>query len=254
MRPALPAFLFAAMLITTGCLGVFGSSRPPSDQRALDAVSRSQTAMDDVTSYRFSLEGHMEATTNDDSLSFDVTGGGDVNVSRHRLNATVRAREASRSTYVTGYTAYTECSRMGWERENLTRSTRWFNYTPAGEQLALLDRTNVYWRGTETVNGTKASVVTAHPTKRELESVADAKGTGETGIGNVNLRNVTVTVWISTETSRLMKAQREIRLSRGGATATATMTFRFTDYDEPITVVRPPFDEDAVWHTGCPGS
>lgn len=254
MRPALPVLLFALLLITTGCLGVFGPSRPPSDQRALDTVSRSQAAMANVTSYRFTLDGHMEATNDDESLSFDVAGSGAVNVSRQRLNATIRARESSRSTYITDDTVYTECSRMGWGRENLTRSIRWLNYTPVGEQLALLDRTNVYWRGTETVDGTPAAVVTAAPTKRELESVTDAKGTGETGIGTVKVQNVTVTVWMSTETDRVLKAQREIRINRGGTTATATMTFRFTDYNEPIVVTRPTFDEDAVWTIGCPGS
>ena len=136
MRPALPVLLLAMLLVTAGCLGgVFGPSRPPSDERALD--------------------GRAEATGDDDSPSVDLSGSGAANVTRRRLNATTRARGTARSSYVDGHTAYTECARIGWARENLTRSAPWVDYTPLGQQLEVLDRSNVYWRGTRTVDGTE---------------------------------------------------------------------------------------------------
>lgn len=255
MRPVLPALLLASLLVMTGCLGgVFGPSRPPSDERALDAVDRGLTAAGDVASYRFSVDGRVEATGDGDTRTIDLSGGGVANVTRRRLNATTRARGAARSSYVDGYTAYTECTRIGWARENLTRSTPWIDHSPLGQQLALLNRSNVYWRGTRTLDGTEAAVVTAWPTQQELRSVADARGTGGPDLDGGNVENVTVTAWIGVETGRLLRTRNEIRVARGGATATATLTLRFTGYDEPVDVERPSFDGDALWETGCPGA
>ena len=253
MRFALPALLLAALLVTAGCAQVLGPSRPPSDQRALDAVNRTQAASTDVDAYQFSMDGHVEASKGDERVSVDVTGDGAVDVDDRRMGVTTHARDATRSSYVAGHTAYTECGRMGWGRENLSASARWFNYTPVGNQLALLDRTDVYWRGTETIDGTEAGVVVAYPTKQELLSVAESHGSDLTDLQGANVKNVTVTVWISQETGRLLKARRDITLKRNGATATATVTFRFSGYDEPVNVTRPSFDEDHVWEVGCPG-
>lgn len=246
------------VLLASGCLGVFGSSRPPSDQRALDAVDRARDALADVSSYRTGLDGRVTATSGDDDYSADVTGDVSVNVSTRRLNATSRVRgqstgESIRRTFVTGDTVYTECSRMGWERRNFSGSTPWVSYTPAGQQLALLNRSNVYWRGTERVAGTETAVVVAHPTTREFESVPDVRETTTAEFGGATVDNATVTVWLDTTTWRPVKAQRHLTVRGGGNRATATVTLRFVDYDEPTRVARPHFDEDAVWTLGCPG-
>lgn len=253
MRSALRALLFAALLVTTGCLGLFGPDRPPSDQRAVDAVDRSVAALADVDTYRFSLDGEARASRGDEQVRVDVTGEGVVDVAGRRMNVTTRARDATRTVYVSNRTAYTECARMGWGRQNLSASTRWVNVTPAGEQFALLDRTDVYWRGTETVNRTEAAVVVAYPTKEELQSVARARGTELTDLSGANVQNVTVTVWIDAETNLPLKARRDVELKRNGVAGSATVTFRFSGYDEPATVTRPAFDEDSVWEMGCPG-
>ena len=68
-----------------------------------------------------------------------------------------------------------------------------------------------------------------------------------------NVENATVTVWLDTRTDLPIKARREITAGKGGATATADATYRFTNYDEPTTVTEPEFD-GARWETGCPGS
>jgi len=256
MRSALPALLLAALLVTAGCAEVLGPSRPPSDQRAVDAVDRSLAATADVESYRFTFDGGAEASKDHEQVQLDVGGEGVVDVAGQRLNVTTRADDDTRRVYMTDEAAYRECATpwSGWGRENLSGSTEWLNYTPAGEQLALLDRTDVYWRGTETVDGTEAAVVVAYPTKDELRSVAEAQGTDVTDLANVNLQNATVTVWIAEETGLLLKARRDLEMKRRGATATVTVTFRFSGYDAPVNVTRPPFDEDDVWETeGCPG-
>lgn len=255
MRSTLAVLFVGTLFVTAGCQGLFGPSQPPSDERAVAALDRAQAAAADVTSYRFSVDGRVEATSDGERLSRDVTGSGAVNVGERRMNATVRTRDGARSTYIHGYTVDTECSRIGWTRRNLTRSTRWLNYTALGQQLALLDRTNVYWEGTGSVDGTETAVVSASPTERDFRAVADAQGTGDGDPGSANIENATVTVWISRETGRVLQAHREVRVGSGGSTATASVTFRFHDYGDPVTVTRPSFgQESARWKTGCPGS
>lgn len=252
MRPSAHVLVVAALLVTGGCLGFLGPDQPPSDQRALDALDRSQAAVSEITSYRTTVNGHLEVTTDDGRHTYDVTGAVVVNASTQRMNATARVRDEARTTYITGDTAYSECSRMGWERRNLTTSGSWLSYTPVGQQLAVLNHTDVYWRGTESVDGIETAVIVAHPTKQELQAGPDVD-TGGTDVAGASLENATVTAWLSTETWRPVQVRREITLAQGGDTAQATVTFRFTGYDEPTTVTRPAFDEDSVWTLGCPG-
>ncbi|PSP45676.1 hypothetical protein BRC63_01155 [Halobacteriales archaeon QH_10_70_21] len=263
MRQSVPALILVVALVTSGCAGVLGPSRAPSDERAVDAVDRSRVALANVTSYRASFDGRVEATGDGEQVTVTVTGDVVVDVAARKMNATGETEDAShatgpafdptQSTYVDGYTASIECSRVGWARQNLSTDHPWTTYTPAGQQLALLNRTNVYWRGTETVDGTETAVVVAYPTEEELGSVPGIEGRGAADFGDANLENATVTVWLDTETDRPVRARREIRASRGGSTATAVSTFRFTDYDEPTTVTKPEFG-GSRWETGCPGS
>jgi len=260
MRPPLAALVLVIVLVTSGCLG--GPSRPPSDQRAMDALNRSQDAMADVTSYRTTIDGRVEATGNDEQVTLFVDGTVTVNASTQEMNATGRVREQrgtraqaeTQMTYVTGYTAFSECSRMGWERQNLSQTRAWLTYTPVGQQLGVLNETNVYWNGTETINGTESAVIVAYPTMEELQAIPDVRSRGATDVGDANLDNATLRVWIDTDTGRPLKAQRNIRVSESGNTATATITLRFTDYNEPTSVNRPEFDEESLWQLGCPNS
>lgn len=260
MRPPLVALLLAAVLVTSGCLG--GPSRPPSDQRAADMLNRSQEALTDVTSYRTTVDGRVEASRNDEQLRLSVTGTVAVNASTQQMNGTARidggpempGRSERQTTYVTGHTVYAECARLGWERRNLSQSRSWLTYTPVGQQLAALNRTNVYWNGTEPVGGTEAAVVVAYPTESELRAVPGVRSGGRPAVGDASIENATLTVWFDTDTGRPLKARRHIRTSQGDTTATATTTFRFTDYNEPTTVTRPDLDNETFWESECPGS
>lgn len=260
MRPPLAALLLAAVLVTSGCLG--GPSRPPSDQRALDALNRSQDAMAEVTSYRTTVDGRVEATGNDEEMTLSLTGTVAVNATTQQMNATARVRgerdiarrSGTQQTYVDGYTAYAECARIGWERQNLSEARPWLTYTPVGQQLGVLEETNVYWNGTESVDGTEAAVIVAYPTQEELQAVPNVRSGTATDVADANLDNATLRVWIDTDTGRPLKARRHIRVSGSGTTATATVTLRFTDYDEPTTVTPPELDEETFWKTSCPES
>lgn len=251
MRSALPALLLAAVLVTAGCASVLGPSRPPSDPRATEAVDRAAAATDDLDSYRFTLDGDVRASEGDESVRVDVAGDGVVDVVDRRMRVTTESDGETRETYVMETTAYTECPRLGWSRENISSSTRWLNHTPVGQQLALLQRTDVYWRGTDTVGGTEAVVVEAYPTAEELRSVAAAHGGDVADLEDARVQNVTVTVWFDRETDRPLRAERYVRVKRGGATAEATVTFGFHGYGEPVNVTRPDLDDEVVRDLGC---
>lgn len=252
-RPPYRVLALAALLVASGCLGFLGPTRPPSDQRAVDALDRSQAAVANVTAYRTTIDGHFEVTTGDDRRSYDLSGQVAVNASTRRMNATAGLRDETRTRFITGDVAYSECARMGWERRNLTAVEPWIAYTPVGQQLAVLNRSNVYWRGTESVDGHETAVIVAYPTKQELLAGPDVEDTRATDLAGANLENATVTAWLSTEHWRPVQVRREITLAQGGDTARAMVTFRFTGYGEPTTVARPAFDEDSLWTVGCPG-
>ncbi|WP_256289263.1 hypothetical protein [Halobellus inordinatus] len=264
MRPPLAAALVGFLILTSGCLGLTAPDQPSSDQRALDALNRSQNATADVTSYRTTVDGTLSASESDDSVTLEVTGNVAVDVAGRRMNATtgiedvdgtIRTRQtAPKRAYISGYTAYTECARMGWERQNLSESRSWLTYTPVGQQLAVLNETNVYWRGTEVIDGTETVVVVGYPSKQALRAVPDVRGASATEVQDANIENATVTLWLDSETHRPVQAQREIEVADSGATATATVTFDFAGYDEPTSVRRPEFDEDEIWQLGCPGT
>lgn len=260
MRPPLAALLLAAVLVTSGCLG--GPSQPPSDQRAMDALNHSQDAMAEVTSYRTTVDGRVEATGNDEEITLTLAGSAAVNASSRRMNATARvdgdrtgaSGSGTQRTYVDGDTAYAECARIGWERQNLSESRSWLTYTPVGQQLGVLNESNVYWNGTESVDGRETAVIVAYPSQEELRAVPSVRNGGATNLGDANLEDATLRVWIETDTGRPVKARRHIRVSESGNTATATVTFRFTDYNEQMPVTVPDLDEETFWNTNCPGS
>lgn len=240
------SLLVAALLLTSGCLGLFGPDRPPSDERAVEAVDASRSAVTGVDGYRFTVRGRAE-TTGEDARSVSIAGAGRVDVRDRRLNATTRTADATRGVYLDSDTRYTECARIGWGRQNLSASTPWLDHTPLGRQLALLESTNVYWNGT--ADGT--AVVTARPTAAELRT-GDDRRVGGAVFGGGDVRSVTTRARFDAETHRLQRVRHRLRLARGGQTATATVTLRF-DYG-PVEATRPAFDPEAVWGTGCPGS
>lgn len=262
VHSTLRALLVAALLVTAGCQAPFGSSAPPSDDRAVAAVDRAREATGGVTSYRFTVDGEVRIREAGRTESVGIRGSGVVDVANRRANETVVARgdtgpmvRDTRMAYVEGYTLDVECARLGWARYDLAESTRWVEYTTLGQQLALLDRTTVYWNGTETVDGTEVAVVTARPTEQQLEAARDLPTGGGVTQGGASVRNATVRVLIDADTGRIREVRRELHVGAGEATAVATVTYRFADYDAPTNVTRPGFEESgARWESGCPSA
>lgn len=257
MRPPLAALLLAGLLVAGGCLGFVGESRPPSDRRALDAVDRTRAALADVDSYRVRTDGSAERTADGTRDAITLTGEVTVDASAREMNGTGRVGDTFlpgtgvRRTYVAGHAAYTECRLTGWGRRELPESRQRIEYTPAGEQLALLNRTSVYWRGTERLDGAETAVVVAHPTERELAAAPRLWALGPRTFGDASLRNATLTLWVHTGTWLPVQVRRETAWRSGGADVTLAATWRFDGYDAPAVVTRPSFDESDVGEHGC---
>lgn len=258
-HPTSRALLVAALLVTAGCQGLYGTSGPPSDPRAVDALDRARTATLNASSYRYTIDGQVQIRHDSRLESVDLTGHGVTDVDRQRANVTVHTRgdtpvgqRDTRVAYVDGYTLDVACARVGWARHNLSESTRWFNYTTLGRQLALLQRTTVYWNGTTVVDGVETAVVTAHPTEQQLRS-SHTLPTGNVGTrGGAVFENATVRVWISTETDRIRKVQREVHVRADGSTGVATITYHLSGYDEPTNITRPSFEGyGPQWSSDC---
>lgn len=251
MRPPLAVLLLVGLFVTSGCLGFIGESRPPSDQQALDALDRSRAALDNVTSYRARTAGTAEGSLDNREVTASLRGEATINVTARKLGGTADVRDRTRQVYVTGYTAYKECRLAGWGRRNLSESRPWFEFTPIGEELAVLDRTPVYWRGTERLNGTETAVIVAHPNEEELQAAPNLLALRVLNPEDVRIDNTTLTLWISTETWRPMQAHREIRARQNGATIRLTATWQFDRYNVPAVIGRPSFDESDVREHGC---
>jgi len=258
----LRTILVTALLVTAGCQGLFGSSNPPSDDRAVEAVTKAQKATGNITSYRSTVDGQVRIRENSRTESIEITGNGAVNVDHRRANGTIGTRgdtrmgfRETRMAYLDGYTLDIECARLGWARYNLTESRRWLNYTSLGQQLTLLDRTSVYWNGTATLDGVEMAVVTAHPTEQQLEASRPLPTRNGVTQGDANFQNATIRVWINTETDRIHKVQRVLHVRGAEATAVATVTYRFADYNDPTNITRPAFEESgSEWKGDCPGT
>ena len=251
MRPPLAVLLLASLVVTSGCLGFLGEPRPPSDQQAQDALNRSRAALDDVTSYRVQSTGSAVATGDGRTESASMSGHAVVNVSARKLNATARYDNRNGRMFVSAYTAYTECRLSGWGRQNLSESREWFDYTPIGEQLDVLTRAPVYWRGTERLNGTETAVVVAHPTEEELKAAPNLLALRLLDSEDANFVNATYTVWLDAETWRPLQTHQEVILREQGVTVTFTATWRIEEYDTPATVERPTIRESDVRPHGC---
>ncbi len=251
-RAAVPAV--ALLVVLAGC-SVLPGSQPPSDERALDALNRTTAAVEEVPTYRFAIDARVAASDGDRSRTVHVAGEGTVDRPARRMVSNATAEGETRAQYVDGRTTYTECPDPwdGWGVENASGSAEWFEATPLGRQLALLEATDVYWGGNETLDGDRTWRIVAHPSKRALDELST---TGRTGVGDLaraNVQNATLELWVDAETGLPVKSEFVVELSTRGASATAELTTRFHRYDEPATVSLPRSTRTDQYELGCPG-
>ncbi len=245
--------LVILLVLLAGCSG--GDPAPPSDERALTLLNQTQVALSDVDSYRYQLDGHIESDAAGDRHRVSITGAGGVNLTAKRMNATTRIDEETRTTYVTGQTAYVECAQpaVGWEKANRSDRTDWQNNTPLGRTIALLEETNVYYRGERSLAGHSAHVIEGYPTMRDFRDLNPTKqGTGGQLQGG-EIQNITVRLWIDPETNRPLRTDHRIEVSVQGKTGVLQFSFRFSDYNASIVISVPTEVHEHTWKTGCPG-
>ncbi|MFB6081658.1 MAG: hypothetical protein ABEJ67_02435 [Halanaeroarchaeum sp.] len=252
MRPEPTTLVVLAMVVLAGCAGTADSPAPPSDERALDVLASAQNASATVGSYRFTVEGVVTASSEGDSRRIEMRGSGSVDVANRRMIARTHVRDRSQTVFVNGTTAIAECPSMGWDRRNVT-ATPWIAATPLGRSLESLTETQVYWRGTDVVNGTTTAVIVAYPSL----DVTGRDGTSGYASGLIGegptVHNVTQTTWIDRKTGRVLRVRRTVSLSVDGASGTATVSVRFDDYGANVSVDRPAVEPSAIWTMGCPG-
>lgn len=246
----------ALAILLTGCSALPFGGPPPSDEQAVEAVAQVNDAIATVETYRFELTMRVSATKGDRSRTVTVDGAGSVDIPAKQMHATSQAQGETLDSYVDGYTAYQECAPPwgGWGGENVSQSQPWVTTTPLFNQLTLFERTNVYWRGNRTLNGNRTVLVVAHPDKQTLESLAERRQTGDTGIGSASLKNATARLWIDPETDRPVKSSLRLKLSKGGANAVAHLTIRYRQYGEPVNISIPDSVSENQREMGCPGA
>lgn len=259
--PALPSQRIvpvgvALLVLLAGCGGVL-DQRPPSDERAVEVRSDLLDAVSEVDTYRFAADFHAEGTEGDDRRTVRVASNGSVSVADRRLHATSRYEEQEKETYVVGDRIYTECASpwSGWGLRNVSEEAddggRWLNATPLGRQAAILERSRVYWVGTETVDGRETAVIEARPTNRELRGLSDGFNSGD--LTQRAVKNVTLRVWVDVESDLPVKSVLSIELRRGGVSVSGTATTTFSDYGEPVSITVPDEVTEDPWRSGCPG-
>ncbi|WP_435102640.1 hypothetical protein [Halarchaeum sp. P4] len=256
-RLVLVACLLALLVPLAGC-GVFADGPPPSDERAVDAVETANASVADVETYRFDLAMHVTASNADRTRSVRVDGNGSVDVRERLMHAVVHAEGNTLHSYVTSEHAYQECAPPwhGYAVENVSETGRWATVAPLHRQLALLDRTNVYWQGNRTLDGNRTVLVTASPSAATLTSFVENRQTDSVDLQSGGFENATVRLWLDPETDRPVKFELRLRLSRGETTATATLTTHYRDYGAPVSVTVPSnvTDPETQYDLGCPAS
>ncbi|WP_199722358.1 hypothetical protein [Haloarcula sp. Atlit-120R] len=254
MRRLVLAVCFVSLL--AGCGTFVGDSPPPSDERAVAAVEEANSTVAAVEAYRFEMDMHVTASDGEQSRTVRVDGEGAVNVSTRRMQATTRTRGQTVKSYIDGYRAYQGCQDPwgGYAVENVSRSEPWATATPLHRQLLLFERSNVYWQGNETRDGNRTVLATASPSAETIESLMDRRQAGGMDLNRGSLENATARLWLDPETNRPVQSELDIEISQRGATATATITVQYTDYDEPTSVSIPQGVYKDPYELGCPGA
>ncbi|WP_058995606.1 hypothetical protein [Haloarcula sp. CBA1127] len=231
-------------------------SPPPSDERAVTAVEEANSTVTAVEAYRFEMEMHVVASDGEQSRTVRVDGDGAVNVSAKRMQATTRTQDQTVESYVDGYNAYQGCQDPwgGYAVENVSRSEPWATTTPLHRQVLLFERSNVYWRGNETLDGNRTVLVTASPSTETIRSLMDRRQAGGMELRRGSLENATARLWLDPETNQPVQSELKIQISQRGATATATITVQYSEYGDPAAISIPPEVYDDPHELGCPGA
>lgn len=249
VRSALPLALLA-IVVTAGCLGL-GGDPPVREDRAEDVLESARERAQQLDTYRFDLS--LSAELAEASRGVAASGHGRVNVTARKLAANSTANGRTATAFIDNDTAYEQCTGAGtfWGERPVT-AENWTEATPLGRHLVLLSTGDLYYNGTERIDGTSVVHLSGRPS---LEAIEETSGAGTTDLpSGAAVDRLTLDAWVEAETHRLRRARLEIAVSRDDRRATATLSTDFHSFGEPVSVDIPADARDAFYEDGCPGS
>ncbi|AEH36515.1 hypothetical protein [Halopiger xanaduensis] len=255
-RPALRALTVSLILVVSlaGCSAL--GDDPTRDERAVEALEDARAALDETATYRY--EGELSVAADHQHIDGSVFGAVDLANETMYTNATIDG--TTLESYLEGDTRREQCPAPwdGWHVESLdededeAESDPWPDDTPAHSQLSLFEDGDLHWNGTETYDGREAIRLTGSPP-------ADAFDDGRIGgsrfdFGGPNLEDASTTLWLDAETGRPLETSVEFEVSGNDETATASITMRYSAYDEPASIDVPTVPSEDRYELGCPGT
>lgn len=249
-RPALLPVALLVVVLTAGCLGL-GGEPPVREDRAVDVLESATDRTQQVETYRFDLS--LFGETSQDGRLVEASGQGRVNVTARTLAANTTANGHTAAAYIDNDTAYEQCARPGsfWGERRVT-AENWTAGTPLGRHLVLLSSGDLYYNGTERVDGSELIHLSGRPS---LEAIEETSGAGTTDLpSGAAVDRLTLDAWIDAETHRLRRSRMVISVSRDDRRATVRLRAEFHSYGEPVSVSVPADARDAFFDDGCPES
>lgn len=238
MRPARGiVVLLAVLAVSAGCLGTQGS-----DERAEAVIDRTSTAMNDIDAVQWSVEGSATAERGDETASVTITGEGRVDYTTNRSVFFAEGEGTRTWIALANRTTYAACPAP----PQADTPDAWY----AGEQLyddmsfrdassvvspRLLDISTFEYGGNETIDGTVHHRIVVHPDVNDYEAYKQRAiypgQQGATSRGQ-SYENVTVTVLVANDTSRVRSVTVEERLRDDGVTIRTSVAYDLS-YDSP---------------------
>lgn len=254
MRPPTAALALSALLVLSGCLGVFQSA--PSDPGAEAVVDDAVAVSDHVDTFRFETRLRAETIGSGDGRARRASATGVVDRTDERLRLRTTVEETNRTVYVIGNTTYTQCAEpwSGWGKDVQEElDDDWAGQDPLGGQLALLAESPVTWAGNESVGGVSAHVIEARPSGRTLRQFGD-NPRALIDLSGPRIENATLTAWIAADSSRLLRTELTLTVAGEEGEARGEVTTTFTGYGDAVSIALPESAQDDPYELGCPQS
>lgn len=245
--------LVALCVLLSGC-SILGGEEIVRQEQAVNALADARTAANETETYHYTADLRIVASADGRTEQVEADLRGRVNVTDRRMAMNTSLQGETLATYVDDGTAYQECGNMArpWGVENVSTAGDWRTQSLMGRQLSLLESGSLYHNGTETIDGTEATILVGEPTtealsryqKRRSQNVADG----------ANVENPTLRVWLNPDTGRLLQTRLRFEVTEGDASATATLTSRIDEYGEPVSITVPGEATRQEHEFPCPGS
>lgn len=245
--------LVAFCVALSGC-SILAGEESVRQERAVTALEEARETANGTETYHYTADLRVVASADGRTEQVEADLRGRVNVTDQRLMMNTSLRGETLATYVVDGTAYQECGNMArpWGVENVSTGGDWGSQAPIGRQLSLLESGSLYYNGTETIDGTEATVLVGEPTTEALTQYQERRSRNVAD--DANVEDPTLRVWIDSETNRLLKAQLRFEVAQGDASATATLTSEFGDYGESVSITVPGEATRQDHEFPCPGA